>query len=148
MRGRSLAAGLIAGLLLTVTAAVLAGKYDSSGREIVVLGTTAACERNSQSPNNGYCITFPDWNLDAYTLAGADIAVSPVPTRAGTVHINTALSAHTISIKDGTTVKCVIPASAAAGSEFDGCAGRYDTSLVVSPNAAGTGGISIQWRPQ
>jgi hypothetical protein len=41
-----------------------------------------------------------------------------------------------------------IPASAAAGTFFVFDGATFPSSLVVSPNASGTGAISVLWDPQ
>ncbi|MGE0451840.1 MAG: hypothetical protein AB7Q29_19870 [Vicinamibacterales bacterium] len=149
MRGRSLAASLIAALLLLVSGSALAAKYDSSGREVVALGTALACERNTDVANNGYCVVYEDWNGDAVDLATDSTTVSPVPARLGCIVVTAALSAHDFPIKDGTTTKCVVPASAQVGTTWCGCKGtRFDVNLTADPNDAATGTAILQWRPQ
>jgi len=62
------------------------------------------------------------------------------------VYINTVLSAHAVEIKDGTTTKLTLPASAAAGTFYDFFGGKFLTSLIVDPNDSGTGSITVFWR--
>ena len=63
------------------------------------------------------------------------------------VYVNTVLSAHTCPITDGATTVITLPASWAAGSmqSFPGI--RFETSLIVDPNDAGTGNITVAYRP-
>jgi len=62
------------------------------------------------------------------------------------VYINTALSAHALPITDGATAKITIPASAAAGTTYSWPFGvRFRTSLIVDPNDAATGNITVFW---
>jgi hypothetical protein len=61
--------------------------------------------------------------------------------------VNTALSAHVLPILDGSTTVLTLPASAAAGSFFDCYGCPFDTSLVVDPNDAATGAITLVFDP-
>ena len=63
------------------------------------------------------------------------------------VYINTVLSAQVLPIKDGTTTVITIPASAAAGSHFPIPGIRFETSLIVDPDNAATGNITVAFRP-
>lgn len=57
--------------------------------------------------------------------------------------INTVLSAHDLPIKDGSTTVFTIPASAAAGTFYNLFETQLATSLVVDPNDAATGNITV-----
>jgi hypothetical protein len=60
------------------------------------------------------------------------------------IYVSTVLSAHACPIKDGTVTVLSLIASLAAGTLLtfgDGI--RFDTSLIVDPNDAGTGGITL-----
>ncbi len=63
------------------------------------------------------------------------------------VYINTSLSAHTVVIKDGTTTKYTIPASALAGQYFPFPGSTFMTSLIVDPDDSSTGNITIEYIP-
>ena len=63
------------------------------------------------------------------------------------VYVNTVLSAHTVVFKDGTTAKVTLPASLAAGSERDMHGARFETSLVIDPDDASTGNVTVFYRP-
>lgn len=63
------------------------------------------------------------------------------------VYVNTVLSAHTLPIKDDTTTLVTIPASAAAGSFYDFPGIQFATSLIVDPNDAATGNITLAYAP-
>ena len=74
----------------------------------------------------------------------------PGPVLLKGVYVNTALSAHTVAIKDGAATVYTLQASLAAGSEKnfgsrDGV--EFLTSIVVTPNASSTGNITIAYRP-
>ena len=61
------------------------------------------------------------------------------------IHVNVVLSAHACVIKDNTTSVLTIPASAAAGT-FYPCHGmEIQTSLVVDPDDAGTGNLTVMY---
>ena len=63
------------------------------------------------------------------------------------VWVNTALSAHACPIKDGAAAVVTLPASLAAGQNppFPGV--RFETSLVVDPDDAATGNITVFYLP-
>jgi hypothetical protein len=89
---------------------------------------------------------------DAYESTVVDVAndsttVASKPCRLGKVYINTALSAHALPIYDGATLKLTLPASAAAGTSFDFWGMRFKSSLIVDPNDAATGNITVLWDP-
>jgi hypothetical protein len=70
-----------------------------------------------------------------------------VPALLRGVYINTALSAHTVSMDDGTTTDVmVIPASATAGNYYDVEGLRFETSLIVNPDDSSTGKIMVEYR--
>lgn len=61
--------------------------------------------------------------------------------------VSTALSAHALPIQDGSNVIAGFAASAAAGTTINCQAGiRCVTSLVVDPNDAATGTITVWFR--
>lgn len=61
--------------------------------------------------------------------------------------VNTALSAHTLPIKDDTTTVFTLPASAAAGAFYSFYDTVFNTSLVVDPDDAATGNVTLVYRP-
>ena len=63
------------------------------------------------------------------------------------VYVNTVLSAHTVIFKDDTTAKITLPASLAAGSERDMHGARFETSLVIDPDDASSGNLTVFYRP-
>ena len=69
-----------------------------------------------------------------------------IPALVKGVYINTALSAHTVNIEDGTEATFVIPASAAAGNFYDWEGVRFETSLIVDPDDSSTGSITVLYR--
>lgn len=63
------------------------------------------------------------------------------------IYVNTVLSAHACPIQDGTTAVITLIASLAAGTNLEFPGIRFETSLVVDPNDAGTGNITVIYRP-
>jgi len=63
------------------------------------------------------------------------------------VYINTVLSAHALLIKDDATTIVTIPASAAAGTHFPLPGIQFATSLILDPNDAATGNVTIAYTP-
>ena len=62
------------------------------------------------------------------------------------VFVNTALSAHTVVVKDATAAVATIPASAAAGASYNLFGVYCATSIVVDPDDSSTGSITIIYR--
>jgi hypothetical protein len=63
------------------------------------------------------------------------------------VYVNTALSAHALPITDGSTTVVTLPASAAAGAMYPFPGILFLTSLIVNPNDAATGNVTVAYRP-
>jgi len=93
-------------------------------------------------------------NLIAARHSVVDVAVdsttvSSVPAILYGVYVNTVLSAHALPIEDvaGTAVITLV-ASLAAGTMIDfGPRGiRFETSLIVDPDNAATGNVTLIWR--
>ena len=63
------------------------------------------------------------------------------------IYVNTVLSAHTVTLNDAAVAKLTLPASLAAGSEKDFRGARFETSLIIAPNASSTGNVTVFYRP-
>jgi len=63
------------------------------------------------------------------------------------VYVNTALSAHDLPIKNGSTTIFTIPASTVAGTVFPFFDTFMSTSIVVDPDDAATGSITVVFKP-
>lgn len=63
------------------------------------------------------------------------------------IYVNTVLSAHALPIKDGSTTVVSLAASSAVGTNpsFPGI--RFETSLVVDPDDAATGSVTVAYLP-
>ena len=59
------------------------------------------------------------------------------------VYVNTVLSAHACPIQDNTTAIVTLVASLAAGTMIELPGVLFETSLVVDPNDAATGNITL-----
>lgn len=89
---------------------------------------------------------------DSYETLVVDVATDSTTVytggcRLGAIYINTALSAHALPILDGAVTKFTIPASAAAGTLFPFWGAKFHSSLIVDPNDAATGNITVMWDP-
>ena len=62
------------------------------------------------------------------------------------IYVNTVLSAHVCPVKDGATTVVSLVASAAAGTSILYPGIRFETSLIVDPDNAATGGIVVAYR--
>lgn len=65
------------------------------------------------------------------------------PCKVYGIYVNTNLSANALPIKDGSTTVATLPASAGAGDFFDLFGVTFENSLVVDPDDAATGNISV-----
>lgn len=63
------------------------------------------------------------------------------------VYVNTALSAQALPIQDGSTTVVSIAASAAVGTNITFPGIRFETSLVVNPDDAATGSVTVAYLP-
>ncbi len=64
------------------------------------------------------------------------------------VYVNTVLSNHVLPIQDGSTTVVSIAALAAAGTNTTFPGIRFETSLIVNPNAAATGSVTVAFRKE
>jgi hypothetical protein len=86
-------------------------------------------------------------NMTVVDTSVDSTVVSPAPALLLGVYVNTALSAHTVVIKDDTIAKLTLPASLAAGYKIDCHSAQFVTSLVIDPDDSSTGEIVIFWMP-
>jgi hypothetical protein len=81
-------------------------------------------------------------------VADNSTTISAVPALLYSIHVNTALSAHALPITDSSTTVLSLAASAAVGTNLDWPKGiPFLTSLIVDPNDAATGSITVVWAP-
>ena len=62
------------------------------------------------------------------------------------VYVNTILSTHVCPIQDGTTAVITLPVDLAAATNLNFPGIRFNTSLVVDPDDAATGNITVIYR--
>lgn len=89
--------------------------------------------------------------LETVSYQVVDVADNDTTVHTGKVYfyglsVNTVLSAHVLPVKDGSTTIVSIPASAAAGSIYLFPGIQCDTSLIVDPDDAATGNITVYYK--
>ncbi len=62
------------------------------------------------------------------------------------VYVNTTLSAHVLPITDGATTVVSLDSSTAVGTNVNFPSLRFNTSLIVNPDDAGTGSVTVAFR--
>lgn len=87
------------------------------------------------------------WECVVVDVATDSTTVYTGACRLGAIFINTALSAHALPIKDGSATVFTIPASAAAGVMYQFWGAKFHSSLIIDPNDAATGNITVMWDP-
>ena len=86
-----------------------------------------------------------EWKYSRHDLADGTATIASVPCLVKGVYVNEAMNANALEIKDSTSKAFTVPASASAGNSYDfsGDGVRYETSLIVVPDAGGTGEVTI-----
>lgn len=87
-----------------------------------------------------------EWKGTLVDVSTNITTISSVPVLLGGVYINESTSAHAIPIYDGATLLFKIPASARVGNSYNLGPTRCETSLIVDPDDAATGSITVLWR--
>ena len=88
-----------------------------------------------------------EWKYKSVDLSAGTQTLESVPCLVKSAKVTTALSAHVCEIDDDTTNVLAFPASSQIGdciNDDDGI--RFETSLIVTPNASATGRITITYR--
>lgn len=86
------------------------------------------------------------WNYASVDLSTDSTTVNAAASLVLGVIVTEALSAHACPIKDGSTTVLTIPASAAIGDSYSLEGVIFQTSLVVDPDNAATGRITVIYR--
>ncbi len=94
-----------------------------------------------------YAVTAPEWIYAQVDLSDNSTTVYNGPVLLRSVIVTTATSAHVCPIQDNTTAVAALPASAAAGTVVQCGDMILATSLVVDPNDAATGIITVVYKP-
>lgn len=84
-------------------------------------------------------------NATVVDVATDSTTVSAGPARLWKIYVNTALSANALPIQNASTAIFTLPASLAAGQMLDFGGVLFPSSLVVDPNDAATGNITVVW---
>ena len=99
------------------------------------------------SSNDATLGVHGEWLYKVVDVADNTTTVCATPAILHGVYVNTALSAHALPIEDNTTTVVTIPASAGAGSIYHPFDIVFATSLIVNPNDAASGSITVAYRP-
>lgn len=88
-----------------------------------------------------------DWLTAQVDLADNSTTVYSGPCLLRGVSVVTDISAQACPIKDNTTTKFSLPASATVGQWLECGDARIETSLVVDPDDSATGDITVVYKP-
>lgn len=89
-----------------------------------------------------------EWRYASVDLANDVTTITAVPCLVKGWDVTTAISAHNAPVQDATTPVFVIPASTTAGTGLEYLDPiRFETSLVVDPDNAATGIVTIYYKP-
>ena len=86
-----------------------------------------------------------EWKKAVVDLSTDLTSITGVACLVKGVYINTGLSAHACPIKDATESTYIIPAGATDANRYDFGPTRFETSLIVDPDNAATGSITIEF---
>jgi hypothetical protein len=87
-----------------------------------------------------------EWDKALIDTSNNTTTILNIPALVKGVYINTALSSHTVIVKDGSESTFTIPANAAAGNFYDWESVRFETSLWVDPDDASTGSFTVLYK--
>lgn len=107
-------------------------------------------EYNPQSDGSSLEATYAVHGEYLYSVVDVSTNSTTVydgPAILAGVYVNTVLSAHVLPITDAAVTVVSLPASAAAGSVYTFPGIRFETSLIVDPNDAATGSVTVVYRP-
>jgi hypothetical protein len=90
----------------------------------------------------------PVSNATVVDVADNSTTVSPAPALLLGIYVNTVLSNHALPIKDGADTIITLPAQTAAGAYLPLPGVRFNTSIVVDPDDAATGNVTLFWVKQ
>ena len=90
--------------------------------------------------------TAAEWNATVVDLSDDSTTVYTGSCLFRGASVHTVLSGQVCPIQDNATVIAAFPATAAVGSEIKGWDQRILTSLIVNPDDAATGMITVVWK--
>lgn len=105
-----------------------------------IIGSDGAATAATNGVHEEYDYLAVDTSTDSTTVYAGPAVLKGV-------YVNTALSAHTVVMKDGSATVLTIPASAAAGDMFTFPGILCATSLVCDPDNSSTGNITVVYKP-
>lgn len=91
-------------------------------------------------------VTGAEFLPEKVDFSGVDVDVTEGPALIRGIYVNQSLSAHDCTIKDGTTDKFIIPANTPKGSELVFMDAFFQSKIVVAPDAAATGSITVIYK--
>ncbi len=92
-------------------------------------------------------LTWREWRAVSVDLSNDVTTITTVPCLVKGLYVTTALSAHDCPIKNGSETLLTAPASSAVGyslKDEDGM--RFTTNVIVDPDNAATGVITLLYR--
>ena len=87
-----------------------------------------------------------EWKYANVDLSTDITTITAVPCLVKCAVVTSVTSAHVVLVKDATNQVFALPASSAAGYTIDVFGVRFESSLIVDPDNAGTGKVSIYYR--
>lgn len=91
-------------------------------------------------------MNITNWQTLPIDTADNSTTVTTKRTIVHGVYVNTVLSAHTVILKNGTETKYTLPASLPAGTYIPIGDALFESGLVVDPNDASTGNITVEYK--
>jgi len=82
----------------------------------------------------------------AVNIADNSTVITAKPAKLVGAYVTTALSAHAVPIKSGSTTIVALPASAAVGANYNFFEAECPEGITVDPDDSGTGGITLMWK--
>jgi hypothetical protein len=92
-------------------------------------------------------ITFNETDYSVVDVSANSTTVYTGPCILYGIYVNTVLSAHALPVQDGSTTVVSLAASTAVGTSILYPGIRFNTSLVVNPDDAATGSVTVAYRP-
>lgn len=92
-------------------------------------------------------LSWREWRPVSVDLANDVTTITHVPCLVKGLYVTAAMSAHDCAIKNGTETLITMPASSPVGASLDDDDGiRFNTNVIVQPDAAATGTVTLMYR--